>query len=154
LSTLQLFSTMKRTPVILAALASIVVSHAPIAQATQLAAQPPVLGIKGAYINGYGFGSVKPSIVGFGGDSTTYYTNLVWHGWGASTTEGVGRGWCVPLDGAGTSYGHKCAVELYATSLGRCDGRAAYKALTVYAKYGKRWIRYSGKDDPTCKKGL
>jgi hypothetical protein len=129
-------------------------AHPMMPMVASTASQTPVLGIKGAYINDSGFGTIRPRIVGFGGDATSYYTMVVWHEWGAATTKGIGRGFCAPLDGAPTADGHPCAVELYATKLGACARRTAYEVLTVYARYGDRWILYSGKHDPICKKGL
>lgn len=108
---------------------------APLAAATLLltisvahasARSVPTLGVKSFTPNGAGFGKVKPRRVDFGGDPTSFVTDVKWSTWGGARAVGHGRalwvwpGWCVACGG----------VELHATvvAFGRttCQGHRAY----------------------------
>lgn len=90
------------------------------------AASPPTLGVRGSHPASSGFGQVKPSRVDYGGDPTSFVTNVKWSSWGGATAVGHGRalwvwpGWCVACGG----------VVLPATvvAFGRttCQGHSAY----------------------------
>lgn len=100
----------------------------------------PVLGWKGAFLHGKGFGTAKPSTVFLGGDPTGRVTSITWHDWGHSQTVGYGRGWC---PGQSVAAGHPCSAALHVTSLGTCHGRRAYKKLDFTFKMGSRWTQGS-----------
>lgn len=84
----------------------------------------PTLGVKAPH--GSGFGQVRPSRVDFGGDPTSFVTNVKWSSWGGARAVGHGKalwvwpGWCVACGG----------VVLPATvvAFGRttCQGHSAY----------------------------
>jgi hypothetical protein len=90
------------------------------------AASVPTLGLKSATPNGSGFGQVKPGKVDFGGDPTSFVSNVKWQSWGGTRAVGHGKafwvwpGWCVACG----------AVKLPATvvAFGRttCQGHSAY----------------------------
>jgi hypothetical protein len=90
------------------------------------AASLPTLGVKSVTPNGRGFGQVKPGRVDFGGDPTSFVTNVKWQSWGGARAVGHGTafwvwpGWCVACG----------AVKLPATvvAFGRttCQGHSAY----------------------------
>jgi hypothetical protein len=90
------------------------------------AAAAPTLGVKSATPGGRGFGQVKPSRVDYGGDPTSFVTNVKWSSWGGARAVGHGKalwvwpGWCVACGG----------VELPATvvAFGKttCQGHSAY----------------------------
>lgn len=108
----------------------------------------PVLGRKGVFPNGAGFGAVKPRQVYLGGDPTGNVTKLRWLHWGSRTAVGFGTGWC---PGQSVAQGHPCAASLHAYDLGSCHGHRAYRTLTFYFKLraGGRWVRESHFDDCT-----
>jgi hypothetical protein len=90
------------------------------------AASPPTLGVASVVPGGAGFGQVKPSKVDYGGDPTSFVSNVKWSSWGGGRAVGHGTalwvwpGWCVACGG----------VELPATvvAFGRttCQGHSAY----------------------------
>src|SRR5437588_6907841 len=51
-------------------------------------AQAPVLGAKGAFSYGKGFGKVKPREVYLGGDATGDVKSLTWHKWSSGHAVG------------------------------------------------------------------
>jgi hypothetical protein len=83
------------------------------------------LGIK-TTPNGRGFGQVKPRRVDYGGDPTSFVSDVKWRSWGGARAVGHGKalwvwpGWCVACGG----------VELPATvvafGLTTCQGHSAY----------------------------
>ncbi len=89
-------------------------------------ASVPTLGVKSFSRTGAGFGQVRPRRVDYGGDPTSFVTNVKWRTWGGARAVGHGRalwvwpGWCVACGG----------VELPATvvAFGRttCQGHRAY----------------------------
>jgi len=84
----------------------------------------PTLGVRAPH--GAGFGQVKPHKVDFGGDPTSFVTDVKWSSWGGARAVGHGKalwvwpGWCVACGG----------VVLPATvvAFGRttCQGHSAY----------------------------
>lgn len=86
----------------------------------------PTLGVRSFTPHGAGFGQVRPPKVDFGGDPTSFVTNVKWSSWGGARAVGHGKalwvwpGWCVACGG----------VELPATvvAFGRttCQGHTAY----------------------------
>lgn len=104
--------------------AAIVVLSISVANATARSA--PTLGVKSTIQNGRGFGQVRPDRVDFGGDPTSFVTNVKWSSWGGARAVGHGKalwvwpGWCVACGG----------VQLPATvvAFGRttCHGHSAY----------------------------
>ncbi len=93
----------------------------------QASASPPTLGVRGNHPTSFGFGQVRPSTVNYGGDPTSFVSNVKWSSWGGGRAVGHGRalwvwpGWCVACGG----------VELPATvvAYGRttCQGHSAYR---------------------------
>lgn len=96
----------------------------------------PVLGWKGAFLHGKGFGNAKPSTVFLGGDPTGRVTSITWHDWGHSQAVGYGTGWC---PGESVAAGHSCAAALHVSDVGTCHGRRAYERLGFSFKMGGRW---------------
>jgi hypothetical protein len=90
------------------------------------ASSVPTLGVASAVPHGKGFGQVKPRRVDYGGDPTSFVSDVKWHSWGGAQAVGHGKalwvwpGWCVACGG----------VELPATvvAFGRrtCQGHSAY----------------------------
>lgn len=91
-----------------------------LAQATSV----PTLGVGSP--QGHGFGQVKPGRVDYGGDPTSFVSDVKWTSWGGARAIGHGRalwvwpGWCVACGG----------VELPATVVAfdktTCQGHSAY----------------------------
>lgn len=96
----------------------------------------PVLGFKGAFRGGKGFGAVKPKVVYLGGDPTGRVQSVRWRAWGSSRATGVGQGWCA---GESVAAGHVCEASLHVSRLGTCHGRRAYRTLAFYFKQHGRW---------------
>lgn len=96
----------------------------------------PVLGWKGAFRSGTGFGSVKPRTVYLGGDPTGEVKAISWHQWGSARAVGFGRGWC---PGQSVASGHPCPAALHVSGLGLCHGQRAYRMLAFYFKSGRKW---------------
>lgn len=96
----------------------------------------PVLGWKGAFPHGKGFGSAKPSTVFLGGDPTGRVSSITWNGWGRGQAVGYGTGWC---PGKSVAAGHPCAAALHVSRLGTCHGRRAYGQLAFAFKMAGRW---------------
>lgn len=86
----------------------------------------PTLGVRGNHPASFGFGQVRPHQVNYGGDPTSFVTDVKWQSWGGARAVGHGKalwvwpGWCVACGG----------VELPATvvAFGRttCQGHSAY----------------------------
>ena len=107
-----------------------------LASPTAMAATQPVLGWKGAFSFGKGFGSIRPRTVYLGGDPTGEVSSLGWQHWGSRRATGYGRGWC---PGSSVASGHPCQAALRASSLGLCHGRRGYRTLAFYFKMGTSW---------------
>jgi len=103
-------------------LAGCVRTVAPIAVLGQLA---------GTFRHGEGFGSVTPSVIYNGGDSTGYVGHVVWKSWGGSRSAGnrvaeyVGAGRY-----AATATEEPATVVAF--KLGTCDGKLMYEAIEWY----------------------
>lgn len=90
------------------------------------ASPAPTLGVKGDHPSSSGFGQVRPRRVDYGGDPTSFVSDVKWQSWGGKRAVGHGKalwvwpGWCVACGG----------VELPATvvAFGRttCQGHSAY----------------------------
>lgn len=78
---------------------------------TAIAATAPVLGWKGAFSFGKGFGAVKPRTVYLGGDPTGDVKSISWPDWGTQRPYGYGMGWC---PGSSVANGHPCQAALRA----------------------------------------
>jgi hypothetical protein len=108
----------------------------------------PALGAKaftGAY--GKGFGTAEPAEIFNGGDPSGSVSHITWSGWGNPSAIGYGLN---PIFKPGGGYYRKPArIELRATSLGECAGKAAYTRLEIRVpkhpggKLGK-WLLWSG----------
>jgi hypothetical protein len=95
----------------------------------------PVLGSKGAFPYGAGFGYTKPRRVYLGGDPTGEVKSITWHHWGLARAVGYGRGWC---PGQSVAAGHPCLAALHLSGLTTCHGRRAYSQIAFYFK-DPRW---------------
>jgi len=107
-----------------------------LASSTAIAATVPVLGWKGAFSFGKGFGAVKPRTVYLGGDPTGLVKSISWPRWGTRGPWGYGTGWC---PGSSVASGHPCQAALRASNLGLCHGQRAYRKLAFYFKTGPGW---------------
>jgi hypothetical protein len=86
----------------------------------------PTLGVRANHPADSGFGQVRPATVNYGGDPTSFVSDVKWQSWGGKRAVGHGKalwvwpGWCVACGG----------VELPATvvAFGRttCQGHSAY----------------------------
>lgn len=112
-------------------------AQAPALPSASASAGAPVLGAKGAFPNGKGFGSVKPRVVYLGGDPTGYVSAITWRHWGAARAVGFGQGWC---PGQSVAAGHHCRAALHVSALGTCHGRRAYRTLVFYFRDHERWM--------------
>jgi hypothetical protein len=110
-----------------------------VAQAAQMRRAPteygvaasaaPVLGLASLAPNGAGFGQVEPPTISYGGDPTSFVSNVHWRAWGDSraighgTADWVWPGWCVACG----------SVTLPATVVAfgqrTCGGQPAYAYL-------------------------
>jgi hypothetical protein len=88
----------------------------------------PTLGVK---LNhpGAGFGQVRPGRVDFGGDPTSFVSNVKWSSWGGKRAVGHGRalwvwpGWCVACGGV------SLPATVVAFGRTRCEGHSAYSRV-------------------------
>jgi hypothetical protein len=92
----------------------------------------PVLGSKQfAEPFGAGFGHPEPEVIFNGGDPSGEVSEIHWRSWGGPFAIGHGRN---PIfKPRGGYYRKPVVVELRATKLGRCNGRAAYTRLEIRA---------------------
>jgi len=126
------------------AAAAIAIVGASLALAAVAQASGPTLGRKGVFLNGEGFGAVKPRVVTDGGDGSTVYQAITWPRWGGKSASGFGRGLCASATLPNSEW-PTCNLALRADELGNCRGHSAYRRLTVY--FGWRPIggdRYRG----------
>lgn len=100
----------------------------------------PVLGWKGAFQNGQGFGKIKPRTVYLGGDPTGKVSSITWRNWGHRSALGLGTGWC---PGVSVAAGYFCPAALHVSTLGTCHGHRAYLKLVFDFMMGGRWVRGS-----------
>lgn len=122
---------MKRSLLILAVLTALLTATS-LASAEEPAGEVPVLGSKQfSEPYGAGFGHPEPEVIFNGGDPSGEVSQIHWRSWGGPTAIGYGRN---PIFRPKGGYYRKLArVELRATKLGRCAGRAAYTRLEIRA---------------------
>ena len=88
----------------------------------------PTLGV---HLNhpGAGFGQVRPGRVDFGGDPTSFVSNVEWSSWGGKRAVGHGTalwvwpGWCVACGGV------SLPATVVAFGRTRCQGHSAYSRV-------------------------
>lgn len=107
-----------------------------VSASSAMGATQPVLGGKGAFLHGKGFGTIKPPTVFLGGDPTGRVSSITWQNWGGQRATGYGQGWC---PGSSVANGHRCQAALRASSLGLCHGRRAYRSMLFLFKSGTTW---------------
>jgi hypothetical protein len=92
----------------------------------------PILGqLTGTFIDGTGFGHVKPGEVYNGGDPTGLVSKISWKSWGGQRAIGVGQSeYADPK--LGVAYGRIEAATIVAFDLGDCDGVRMYRAVEWY----------------------
>lgn len=144
---------MKRTLLILVALAALVAPVAALAAEEEAAAPEPsgpvpVLGSKAfAKPYGAGFGHPEPEAIFNGGDPSGEVSKIHWTNWGDPTA--IGYGLNAIFKPQGGYYRKRARVELRATDLGKCGKQVAYTKLEVRipkhpgGKLGK-WFSWSG----------
>jgi hypothetical protein len=104
-----------------------------------LAGALPTLGLKRANASwGGGFGAIRPSVINFNGDPTSFMDKIRWSGWGGDQAVGHGiAGFVWPGFGVadGTRY---VGATVVAFDLGTCDGHPAYRREEWYfPEYGQ-----------------
>jgi len=88
-----------------------------------------VLGSRSFAPNGWGWGTAEPKALFNGGDPSGSVSSIRWRRWGGPTAIGFGRN---PIFKPGGGYYRRPAkIELRAEDVGRCDGRRAYRRLSV-----------------------
>ncbi len=75
-----------------------------------------------------GFGKVKPRLISYGGDPTSYVACIRWHRWGGDVARGTGVAWYVGPHEI-VPQGHFAQATVVASRLGRWHGRRAYTKL-------------------------
>ncbi len=94
--------------------------------ASATARSAPTLGVRSSTPNGSGFGQVRPQKVDFGGDPTSFVTNVKWTSWGGARAVGHGKalwvwpGWCVACGGV------VLPATVVAFDRTTCQGHSAY----------------------------
>jgi hypothetical protein len=129
-------------------LALVLVALCALGAASAASAASPTLGAKAfAAPYGKGFGTAEPAEIFNGGDPSGSVREIKWSGWGDPSAIGYGLN---PIFKPHGGYYRKPArVELRATDLGKCGGRAAYTRLEIRApkvpggKLGK-WTSWAG----------
>jgi hypothetical protein len=92
----------------------------------------PVLGqLTGDFVNGQGFGEIRPATVFNGGDPTGLVTHISWSSWGGGTATGTGTSDYVG-PGQYVATGTQETVTIVAFDLGTCDGKLMYQELEWY----------------------
>jgi hypothetical protein len=109
--------------------------------AANAAASVPTLGVRGNHPTSSGFGQVEPRTIDYGGDPTSFVSDVNWQSWGGPRAVGQGRalwvwpGWCVACGG----------VVLPATvvAFGRttCQGHSAYAYVEWF--FPSRGMRFN-----------
>jgi len=84
-----------------------------------------------------GYGTIEPTEINNGGDSTGIVTNITWQAWGS--TQAIGRGVSTYLNPSSTvSEGTQASATVVAFNLGTCSGKPAYTAVEWYfPQYGQ-----------------
>jgi hypothetical protein len=92
----------------------------------------PTLGRRGGdFVNGQGFGEIRPATVYNGGDPTGLVMHVTWSSWGGSTATGTGASdWVGP--GQSVATGTQETVTIVAFDLGTCGGKLMYQAVEWY----------------------
>ena len=92
-------------------------------------APAPVLGLASLAPNGAGFGQVEPTTISYGGDPTSFVSNVRWRTWGGSRATGRGTadwvwpGWCVACGSV------RLPATVVAFGQRTCGGEPAYAYL-------------------------
>jgi hypothetical protein len=90
------------------------------------AASAPTLGVGSFGPKGGGFGHVRPRKIDYGGDPTSFVSNVKWRSWGGSRAVGHGSavwvwpGWCVACGGI------RLPATVVAFGKTTCQGHSAY----------------------------
>jgi hypothetical protein len=79
--------------------------------------------------NGRGWGTAEPKKLFNGGVPSGLIDHIHWESWGGSTAIGWGRTWIYKPGGG--YYNRSVTVKLRAFVIGDCDGRRAYRHLSV-----------------------
>jgi len=107
--------------------------------AAALAAQSPVLGIKGLMLHGHGWGQSRPREIYNGGVPSGIAQDIRWRRWGSATARGVGlHPTYRPEGGYFRSLG---VIQLKASKLGTCPdapGKRAYTRLVTRSQIRPR----------------
>jgi hypothetical protein len=100
----------------------------------------PTLGQKvGTFIDGEGFGDVRPQEVFNGGDPTGRVQAIKWESWGDPQATGHGTGWWVGPDQSVADGGYEPA-RIVAFNLGRCNSALMYQAVEwFFPLHGERF---------------
>ena len=99
-----------------------------LALAAPASAAGPVLGARGLFPNGTGWGTVRPVTLFNGGVPSGLIDDIRWTGWGRDVARGRGRK--PTYRPGGGYYRRRVAVQLKATRLATCPGAEAVPAYT------------------------
>jgi hypothetical protein len=99
------------------------------ATTTAIASANVVLGAKAFAPDGTGWGTSEPAEIFNGGDPSGLITEVHWSSWGDAQANGSGKNPIFKPQGG--YYRRPVSIELRASGLGRCAGRAAYTRLSV-----------------------
>jgi hypothetical protein len=80
---------------------------------------------------GQGYGTVRPSTISNGGDTTSLVRDVVWQSWGGSTATGTGTAVYVAPDQI-TADGTEEQATVVAFNLGTSQGTLMYQAVEWY----------------------
>lgn len=110
-----------------------------------LAAPVPTLGLKQSSTHwGAGFGAIRPAVISFNGDPTSFISKIHWSSWGGRRASGHGiAGFLWPgfADADGTRY---VGATVVAFDLGTCGGHPAYQREEWYfPQYGETFAKAS-----------
>jgi hypothetical protein len=78
-----------------------------------------------------GFGTVRPSTIGNGGDPTGWVDKVKWKSWGTPVATAAGIGTWVPANKA-VADGVQRPVVVVAWNIGPCHGLIAYRSVGWY----------------------
>jgi hypothetical protein len=85
----------------------------------------------GVFVQGEGFGQVKPSKIFNGGDPTGLVTHVAWSSWGGAQAEATGISEYVGPNQS-VAQGSEQTATVVAFNLGACDGKLMYQAVEWY----------------------
>lgn len=99
----------------------------------------PVLGSTSTSPSIEGFGTMRPSVISFGGDPTSVVSGIAWASWGGSQAIGNGESdWVWPGTCTGCNKPSRARVVAFAPR--RCRGHIAYSLLEWYfPEYGEKF---------------